>query len=361
MLKSKFYTAVVLVVMAMINLSHAELLVHLDGSVAGTDPNVVFEDRAKNNDALPESSDGSEVGVGNVLDIYQSSFGIIGDSAIHVGPHENRAANIPADSPDLNKSFQQFTLSLWFKPDVLADTDSYNHYIVGKMGGSGNRGWRMERVDDDSQVLFMYFDGPNGSNHSYGMFPVAGTGVFPADFTHLAVTFEGGVAVKMYGNGVKLRELGALSALNGANAAPLQVGNSGSYGRRSAEGIIDDLGIWDEVLSEQRIAAIYALGYFEDIDLQDSRIDSFLDAFNAQGSVNINCNVWEYITGLPTNLGQTGGSVAACNAYVVLDSSGNGMALTSCSSPLQSDITSDCQVNIDDFAMLAAQWLDSNL
>jgi hypothetical protein len=64
---------------------------------------------------------------------------------------------------------------------------------------------------------------------------------------------------------------------------------------------------------------------------------------------------------LEGGLGSTGGSIDSCNAYVVLDDSGNGMTVNPCGEAIQSDISGDCKVDIEDFAIMASEWLDCSL
>ena len=101
---------------------------------------------------------------------------------------------------------------------------------------------------------------------------------------------------------------------------------SGSFANRFL-GTVDDVGMWSECLAYKKIGAIYALGIFEGVELSSPQIDLFVNAFLNQGSIAIGANNWHYTTGLgSTTIGTTGGT-AGVDAYVVLDSSGNGMKL----------------------------------
>lgn len=94
---------------------------------------------------------------------------------------------------------------------------------------------------------------------------------------------------------------------------------------------LDDIGIWaNEALSAKQIAAIHAMGRFEAIGLMDAGVDNLIAAFDAGAgnSTTINGHIWEYtdLSSLSTTVGATGGT-AGVDAWVVLDSSGNGMQL----------------------------------
>jgi len=90
---------------------------------------------------------------------------------------------------------------------------------------------------------------------------------------------------------------------------------------------MDDYGIWDgEILTAKEVATIYSLGLFEGLDLADGQLDDFITAFDGMSSVAINSNLWQYTTGLGSEIGDVGGSPGS-NAFVVLDSSGAGMQI----------------------------------
>lgn len=298
----------------------ANLLLHLDGSVTGSGSSEAFEDQANNNDALPTDTDHGTTGLGNVNGVYQSTVAAIGSKAMEFVANETRTADISASNPDFNRAYNAFSLSMWYKPNVDTDADNNDNFLMGKMGGGGNRGWQLFRKDDEDRIGFLYFDGPDGSNDSITL----QSGVTSSDFVHISLSHDG-TSLKMYFDGIFADAIGsALSPINGLNNVPLQIGNRGSNATDSADGIIDDVGLWDEALSTERIAAIHAMGKFEDLNLQDQAIDDLLAAFNSQGSTNINGNNWSFATDLTGDVGATGGT-SGTDAYVILDTNGNGM------------------------------------
>ena len=88
-------------------------------------------------------------------------------------------------------------------------------------------------------------------------------------------------------------------------------------------GLMDDVAVWDQALTDQQIAAIYGLGHFSAGNASD--MPRFLAAFTAGTNVALNGVLWTPTNGLPGNLGSVGGTVAATNAYVILDGFGDGM------------------------------------
>jgi len=96
-------------------------------------------------------------------------------------------------------------------------------------------------------------------------------------------------------------------------------------------GLMDDVAVWDEALDAERIAAIYGLGHFSAGSASD--MPRFLAAFTAGTNVALNGILWTPTNSLPGALGSVGGDVADTNAYVVLDNSGNGMAVIGSAKP----------------------------
>jgi len=98
---------------------------------------------------------------------------------------------------------------------------------------------------------------------------------------------------------------------------------------RYLHGNIDDVGFWDEAISDERVALLHGLGKFSGVDLGDAAIDNVLGVFNATGgTAAAGGETWSYATSLgSTTIGDTGGSVAGGDAWIVLDTSGNGVQL----------------------------------
>jgi hypothetical protein len=344
---------------------NAELLLHLDGDANGYGtPNASFVDKAKGHNAIPTNSSTGETGIGIVGNglITSTADSAIGKTAIGMlTTSYSRAINIADGIADFDRSYSNFTVSLWYKPHLWSDSpDTDDNLIIGKCGATGDRGWQLSRKDDSSRIIFMYFDSPYGYSDTMEF---TDAGVNPDKFTHIAITFSAGDSLRMYFNGVQVNAYTSyvLSAFNGINSKPLQIGNRGDNSSDSVDGTLDDIGIWDETISAQKIAAIYALGKFEDINLQSPDIDQFLTAFANHSKAVINCNVWQYTSGLTGVSGTTGGNVESCNAFVVLDDSGNGMKLSNCHTASSGDLNKDCKVDFADFAIMAAEWLDCNL
>lgn len=263
---------------------------------------------------------------GTQVGTNQTTTAAIGSNALKINGSTTRVEIPDAQAGDFDKAFDAFSIALWLSP--LANENNRNRWLAGKMGGGGNRGWQLGR--NTSETLgFVYFDGPSGASQS-----LISSSTVPADqFTHAAVTFAAEDAVRIYLNGMLDAEVdsGVLASLNGSNSSALQIGNRGDSLSNSSSGstgsTLDDVGIWDQSLSGQRIAAIHAMGLFEDLNLQHGGVDDLLTAFGNETLATINGNPWSYTSGLTGPMGATGGSAGEIGAFVVLDGSGNGMTL----------------------------------
>ncbi|HBG26258.1 MAG: hypothetical protein A2Y10_09025 [Planctomycetes bacterium GWF2_41_51] len=337
------------------------LLLRFDGGSTGYGTfDAAFYDTINCNNALPINVVSGETGLGIVSGISQStSYSTkIGNSAMYFSDNKNFAANIPDSIAEFDRNYTNFTVSLWYKPDSDNDADNNNNFLIGKMGITDQRGWQLYRYDDSSRIEFLFFDGPSGSSQSITR--TAG-GPMANKFTHIAATFAANDAVCLYFDGKQVSSLisNVKSSLNGINNKPLQIGNRGDFSDDSASGIIDDVGIWDSALSAQTIAAIHAMGLFEGLNIRDEDITNLLSAFAEKKKTGINNHIWEYTTNLSVPLGAIGGGSDTCNAFVVLDSEGNGMRMNPCVNLILSDFNQDCIVNFEDFAIIASHWLNN--
>ena len=93
----------------------------------------------------------------------------------------------------------------------------------------------------------------------------------------------------------------------------------------SFNGLLDDVGLWDESLTAVRIALLNGLGRFSGAALDDPSIPQVELVFNSQsGSAQSGPYAWQYATGLPAGaVGATG--MIGQDPYIVLDASGNGV------------------------------------
>jgi len=89
-------------------------------------------------------------------------------------------------------------------------------------------------------------------------------------------------------------------------------------------GSLDDVSLWRGALNADEVTALNSgtVG----LGLNASDVDALLIGFEAQSSAQAAELTWSYRTDLVGGVGTTGGSIAAGDAFIVLDDSGNGMA-----------------------------------
>ncbi|MCC6679978.1 MAG: hypothetical protein IT445_03655 [Phycisphaeraceae bacterium] len=181
-------------------------------------------------------------------------------------------------------------------------------------------------------------DSTNTWHHvAYVMDATAGTVAGYLDGILMTATNSWGMTFTTDGDGV-------------ATSAPLSIGNI-------FDGRIDDAGQWDGAVAAEKIALIHGLGRFGGVTLNSSSIDDVLNVFNtAGGSANAGGYTWSYATGLASStVGAVGGDTATLDAFIVLDSSGNGVQITA-SALHPGDANGDGMVNLSDLQILGDNW-----
>ena len=118
-------------------------------------------------------------------------------------------------------------------------------------------------------------------------------------------------------------------AINTASGNDVRIGRAIGGGEADFNGQIDEAAVWSALKTNQEMALVHGVGRYSGVALNDSSIDSVLDAFNSQGATIAGSELWSYKTaadlGNPsTTVGFSGGTAGA-DAYIVLDASGNGM------------------------------------
>lgn len=93
-------------------------------------------------------------------------------------------------------------------------------------------------------------------------------------------------------------------------------------------GMMDEVGIWTDALSAERIALVHGFGRFDGVTLdEDDTFNLALSVFQTQsGSVDTGLYEWQYASGLSGGLGFAG-TDGGGNPFIVLDNSGNGLAV----------------------------------
>lgn len=209
------------------------------------------------------------------------------------------------------------SVSVWFKPSVA--TGGNQLFSLGVNNGSIYHACRQQGYLDERA---------QGLDNLLGSGGTQNTG-----WNNIVCVWSGVNGQAIYTNGV----LDRTGAFNGVTNRIVQFAlgslyrQIGSTPANPFAGLEDDAAVWNEALTDQQIAAIYGLGHFSAGNASD--MPQFLAAFMAGTNTTIHNISWMPTNGLSGALGSVGGAVGTTNAYVVLDSSGNGMEVIGAAVP----------------------------
>ena len=204
-----------------------------------------------------------------------------------------------------------------------------NETVTGNMGvmawGVSFAGSRWDMwVDDSPDQLRLVVDG--GSVQG-------GPDVTDETWHHIAIGVAGSATVggaQLWVDGILQSHGGGTRAINTGDGIDVRIG-SDLDANPVFTGQIDDAAVWSKLTTDQEMALIHALGRYSGVALDDSSIDDVLAAFGATTSANAGGDLWAYKTAAElsnpgTTIGISGGT-AGVDAFVVLDTSGNGMQI----------------------------------
>ncbi|MGJ8657937.1 MAG: LamG-like jellyroll fold domain-containing protein [Akkermansiaceae bacterium] len=132
------------------------------------------------------------------------------------------------------------TISAWFSTPGF---DTSNQTLIGK--GEGNA-WRVARKTTNDGL---YYAGGSGD-------AVSSVDVNDGNLHHVVAVTENGVSTRLWIDGV-LAVAGGVPTLEQGVATEMMIGNNPDQTGRDWKGIIDDVAVWDRVLSPSEIAQIW--------------------------------------------------------------------------------------------------------
>lgn len=149
------------------------------------------------------------------------------------------------------------TISCWFKPESL----SIAQMLVTKWDyGNNNRSYSLN-FDSSNNLQLKYT--PNGSTLTYFNLSSAEHGIATGNTYHILVTLDvSAYSAIYYVNGTKTTKSPVsgtgTSIFNGS--APFAIGCQHNNGNRESflDGIIDDVAIWNRILSDSEASDIYS-------------------------------------------------------------------------------------------------------
>lgn len=205
------------------------------------------------NDASGSGNNGTEVGstplvpgaIGNALSYSTTADG--GRNYVTLGT--------PSDL-DFGENVS-FSLSFWTKFTGVASDPAL---IANKDWNSGgNAGWIVATAGDGRLQWNM---GPNRED-----FDSAGGVLNDGNWSHVAITFDRNGSALTYLNGevIDIEDISGLRDLNSGLPTNIGEDGTGTYNGENgspgiSDGMMDELGIWRRVLTQQEVEAIYAQG-----------------------------------------------------------------------------------------------------
>ncbi len=143
-----------------------------------------------------------------------------------------------------------FTLAAWIYPKSYAGTSSNTPGVIDKLWTGGNY-----RLNVPSGVVSFGIRSSDGTFES-----VSGTGNSAPLFkwTHVVVTYDNVATGKIYVNGVLNNSKTNFTVSRGDTTAPLLIGSNSNNPNSNFNGKIDDVRIYNRVLSAQEIQQLYS-------------------------------------------------------------------------------------------------------
>ncbi len=289
--------------------------------------------------------------IGNVNPAVVNQAGVVGTAYQFNDTEDNVLLSAAAPT-----GITDFTISAWGYTDFTRSgtTASSRSTIFGQtsislllsIGEAGN-------ANDPAKVI-TYYNSSNdgGSGITFKTAPIINVG----QWYHFAFT-RSGTDVVIYVNGQNVYTgTGATGMVNGLS--DMMIGRYSAQLERDWGGKIDDVGLWGAAKSAEEVALMHGLGSFVGVSLDDTAIDNVLTAFNAGSgnSASAGGYTWNYVSGLSSStLGETGGSVGGGDAWIALDSSGNGVQIGAAAFH-PGDANGDGMVNLADLQILGDNW-----
>lgn len=198
-------------------------------------------------------------GEGNALDQNGLNNGTLQNGTTYATGRVGRAfsfdgaddyVDVP-DSASLDVS-TAMTIDAWFYP-----TQIKSQRVITKWGTGGFRTFTLDLGSDAGVAIVVSSDGNN--------FPSVSTpaGDVPLNqWTHVAVVFQGGSFLKIYINGVERADSGSAPSSLFNSTSPFRLGRNFNDvpGGFNYSGLLDEVGIYNRVLSQSEIASIYNTG-----------------------------------------------------------------------------------------------------
>jgi hypothetical protein len=162
--------------------------------------------------------------------------------------------NVTVPHSDSLQPGEKYTVVVWAKPEFAGENlAEVNPFMLGKRAGKDLR--------DVSYGVSAGFgsgslDRINGGGGQTGYVTGGTATLVDGQWQMYALTFDGG-SLTLYRNGAKVAAGAARSSAAASNAGPLRIGSGSGDGYQEWFGCLDDIRLYNKVLSEAEVTALY--------------------------------------------------------------------------------------------------------
>jgi len=161
---------------------------------------------------------------------------------------------------DISGADQSLSIVAWYKPE---SSDSYNETIVAKKDISSNHQYELRRADNVGDLPRFIVSGDGSSSTT----AIGGTALTAGTWYHIAAVYND-TDLRVYVDGIldsngadnPKTYSGGIYAGNSPFAIGVNFSSGSPLGANSADGLIDDVGIFDRALSAADVLDIYNNG-----------------------------------------------------------------------------------------------------
>jgi hypothetical protein len=204
-----------------------------------------------------------------------------------------------------------YFVAAWVRVDAVS-VGAVQSILSTRYGSAGTASGFLVYINSDDSIRVNTYAASTPASLSSGVDITANTWV------HVAASYDGATS-RIYVNGVEENYGTRDYTVSGGDDISIGVRNSGGTNPFSS-GDIDDVGVWNEVLSTGKIAALYNLAV-DSLAYDAGDANTLFELYDSgSGTATAGGTKWVYATGLTGSVGEVLNSEA-----VVLDASGNGV------------------------------------
>lgn len=222
-------------------------------------------------------------------------------------------------STSLQAISHQLTFSFWMKAGTAGQQNWFRIFQHANEG-STTQGWLIDRYSNSNETNIRVDTTGAGGQFNQNLAEGVNTTVLNNQWHHLVYTLNSGVWEE-YLDGVPAS--GPYSHGNGfSNTRPLYL--AGRNGAAEYIGLLDDVAVWDALLSQGKARSIYTVPNSLGLDYNVDKMSTLFDVFDTATPARIGPLTWVRQAGLT---GHTTGDAWELDGvyYVQLDSDGVGV------------------------------------